>query len=165
MLYYGIFDILILFENSHQSILQREHQFYSCWYSPYTSLNYACVCLHICSVAQLCPTLCNPIECSLSGFYVHEISRQEHWRGYHFLHQGIFPTQLSNLSFLCLLHWQADSSPLCVLGNPININNMKTIDQVPQLILFVVLFNCIGSYLFVKCCFISWIKWIILISK
>ena len=51
MLYYGIFDILILFENSHQSILQREHQFYSSWYSPYTSLNYACVC--VCLFAQL----------------------------------------------------------------------------------------------------------------
>ena len=33
----------------------------------------------------------------------------------HFLLQGIFPTQGSNLSFL---HWQADYLPLCHLGNP-----------------------------------------------
>ena len=32
--------------------------------------------------------------------------------GCHFLLQGIFPTQGSNPSFLCLLHWQADSLPL-----------------------------------------------------
>ena len=31
--------------------------------------------------------------------------------GYHFLLQGIFQTHGSNLSFLCLLNWQADSSP------------------------------------------------------
>ena len=35
--------------------------------------------------------------------------------GYHFLLQGIFPTQGSNL---CLLHWQADSIPLSHLGSP-----------------------------------------------
>ena len=34
--------------------------------------------------------------------------------GSHFLFQGIFPTQGLNL---CLLHWQADSLPLCHLGN------------------------------------------------
>ena len=35
-------------------------------------------------------------------------SRQEYWRGCHFLLQGIFSTQESNL---CLLHWQAGSLP------------------------------------------------------
>ena len=32
--------------------------------------------------------------------------------GCHFLLQGIFPTQGSNLCLPCLLHWQADSLPL-----------------------------------------------------
>ena len=32
--------------------------------------------------------------------------------GCHFLPQGIFPTQGSNLCLLCLLHWQAGSLPL-----------------------------------------------------
>ena len=35
----------------------------------------------------------------------------------YFLFQGIFPTQGSNLSLLCLLHWQADSFPISRLGN------------------------------------------------
>ena len=39
-------------------------------------------------------------------------SRQEYWCRLHFLLQGIFPTQGSNLCLLCLLHWQADSLPL-----------------------------------------------------
>ena len=33
---------------------------------------------------------------------------QEYWSGLHFLHQGIIPTQGSDLH---LLHWQADSLP------------------------------------------------------
>ena len=32
--------------------------------------------------------------------------------GCHFLLQGLFPTQGSNLHHLCLLHWQAGSLPL-----------------------------------------------------
>ena len=39
-------------------------------------------------------------------------SRQEYWSGCHALLQGIFPTQGSNLSLSCLLHWHADSLPL-----------------------------------------------------
>ena len=44
---------------------------------------------------QLCSTLCNPMACQAPlsmGF-----SRQEYWSGLHFLLQGIFPTQGSNL--------------------------------------------------------------------
>ena len=37
--------------------------------------------------------------------------------GCHFLLQGIFLTQGSNLHLLCLLHWQADPLPLCLLGS------------------------------------------------
>ena len=44
-------------------------------------------------------------------------SRQEYWSGCLFLLQGIFPTQRSNPSLLCLLHWQVDSLPLA-LGSP-----------------------------------------------
>ena len=36
----------------------------------------------------------------------------------HFLLQGIFLTQGSNPSLLCLLNWQADSLPLHHLGGP-----------------------------------------------
>ena len=38
--------------------------------------------------------------------------------GCHFLLQGIFPTQESNLCLLCFLHWQADSLPLSHWGSP-----------------------------------------------
>ena len=41
-------------------------------------------------------------------------SMQEDLSGLHFLLQGIFPTQGSNL---CLLHWQVDSLPLRHLGS------------------------------------------------
>ena len=41
--------------------------------------------------------------------------------GYHFLLQGIFLTQGSNLHLLRLLHWQADSLPLRNLGSPVAI--------------------------------------------
>ena len=39
-------------------------------------------------------------------------SRQKYWSGCHFLLQGIFPTQGSNLGLLCLLHWPAGTLPL-----------------------------------------------------
>ena len=38
--------------------------------------------------------------------------------GYHFLFQGIFPTQGSKLHLLTLLHWQLDSLPLEPQGMP-----------------------------------------------
>ena len=40
--------------------------------------------------------------------------------GCHVLLQGIFPTQVSNLCLLCLLHWQAGSLPLAPPGKPQN---------------------------------------------
>ena len=42
----------------------------------------------------------------------------------HFLVQGIFPTQGSNLHLLCLLHWQEDSLPVRRLEIPF-IDKMK----------------------------------------
>ena len=39
-------------------------------------------------VAQLCPTVCNPMDCSLPGSSVHGIF---HGVGYHFLLQGGLP--------------------------------------------------------------------------
>ena len=46
-----------------------------------------------------------------------EFSRQEYWIGLPFLLWGIFLTQGSNLCFLSLLHWQAESLPLSHLDN------------------------------------------------
>ena len=44
--------------------------------------------------------------------------------GCHFLLQGIFPTQGSNLHLLCLLLWQVDSLPLAPFGKPMMGNRM-----------------------------------------
>ena len=49
--------------------------------------------------------------------------------GCHDLFQVIFPTQESNLSLLCLLHWQVDSLPLRHLGSQ-NLNGKSEIMKV-----------------------------------
>ena len=68
---------------------------------------------------QPCPTLCDPMDCSPVGSSVHGIFPGENTgMGSHFLLQGIFLTQDLNLHLLCLLHWQADSLPLCHLKSP-----------------------------------------------
>ena len=56
--------------------------------------------------AQSCPTLRGPIDCSPLGCSVHGIF-QTRILGLdcHALLQGIFTTQGSNTSLLCLLHW------------------------------------------------------------
>ena len=47
-----------------------------------------------CSVAQSCPTLCNPTDCSLPGTSVHEdFAGKNTGVGCHALLQGIFPAQ------------------------------------------------------------------------
>ena len=44
--------------------------------------------------------------------------RREYWSGVSCPPPGIFPNQGSNSHLLGLLHWQADSLPLCHLGSP-----------------------------------------------
>ena len=54
---------------------------------------------------QLCPTLCDPMDCSPLGFSVIKILQAKNTGvGFHFLLQGIFLTQGLNYSFLRLLH-------------------------------------------------------------
>ena len=62
-------------------------------------------CMHAKSL-QSCPTLCDPMNNSLPGFFCPWDSLGKNSAvGCCFLLQGIFPTQGSNLSLLCLLHW------------------------------------------------------------
>ena len=42
-------------------------------------------------VAQSCPTLCDPVDCSLPGFSVHGFPRQEYWSGLPFPSPGDLP--------------------------------------------------------------------------
>ena len=66
---------------------------------------------------QSCPTLCDPMDCSLPGFSVNGDSPGKNTRvGCHAFLQEIFPTQGSNKRLLCLLKWQAASLPLLPLG-------------------------------------------------
>ena len=70
---------------------------------------YVCVCVCVC--AQSWPTLCDPMKparlpCPWA------FSGKNTGVGCHFLLQGIFLAQGSNLSLLHLLHWQADFSLL-----------------------------------------------------
>ena len=77
-----------------------------------------------CSVYQLCLTLCNPSQPSLSV----DFPGKNTGMGCNFLLQGIFQAQGLNPYFLHLLHWQADSliteqpwkpnSSLCQSVNP-----------------------------------------------
>ena len=76
------------------------------------------VMLCVCLVAQLCPTLCNPMDCSPPGSSVHGIlqARILEWVAMPF---SIFPTQGSNLCLLHLLPWQVGSLLLPPPGKPI----------------------------------------------
>ena len=79
-----------------------------------------CVCVCVCVLeAQLCPTLCNRMDCSLPGSSVKEFSDKNTGMCCHSLHQGISPTQGLNLGFLhcrqilyCTSH---QGSPKCPL--------------------------------------------------
>ena len=73
----------------------------------YNLLKYFLICFFfssssvLCLVTQLCPTLCDPMDCSLLGFSVHGVSPGKNTGvDCHTLLQGIFPTQESNPGLL-----------------------------------------------------------------
>ena len=67
---------------------------------------------------QLCPPLCNHMDCSPQGFSVHGIlqTRILEWAAISFSRGSSRPRHWNWVS--CLLHWKADSLPLCHLGSP-----------------------------------------------
>ena len=74
-----------------------------------------CACL----IAQLCPTLCNPMDCSLSGSSVHRDSPGKNTRvRCHSLLQGIVPTQEANWG---LLNCRQILYQLSYQGSPVNV--------------------------------------------
>ena len=74
--------------------------------------------LWMCSAAQLCPALCNPMNCKPTRFLCPWDSASKNTEvRCHFLFQGFSrPRDWTCVS--CLLPWQADSLPLSHLGNP-----------------------------------------------
>ena len=87
----------------------EEKQVWPSWPLKVTDLQFS-------SVAQSCPTLCDPMDCSPPGSFVHGDSQGKTTRGVcHSLLQGIFPTQGSNLGLLycrwILYHLSHQGSP------------------------------------------------------
>ena len=90
-----------------------------------------------CSVAQLCLTLCDPMDYSPPGSSFHGIlqARILEWGAISYS-RGSSRTQGSNPSLLHLLHWQVSSSPLCHQGSPtVCIPYCTLYDTVQQLYL------------------------------
>ena len=87
-----------------------------------------------CLVAQLFPTLCDPMNWSPPGCSVCGDSPGKNTGvGCHFFLQGIFPIQRLKSD---LLHWQAGSLPLSPLGSPIGKNKNKKIEYYKNTTIF-----------------------------
>ena len=85
----------------------------------------ASYCAVLCLAAQLCLTLCNPMDCSLPGSSVHGNSPGKNTEvGCHALLQGIFLTQGSNpglphyTPILCCLSHQGSPRILELIAYP-----------------------------------------------
>ena len=84
----------------------------------------------MCVCAQLCPTLWDPMDCSLPGSSVHEILQTRILESVAIpSSRGIFLTQGSNLYLLHLQHWQESSLPPAPPGKPghwVNSSDART---------------------------------------
>ena len=73
---------------------------------------YVCVwylCMQACSVSQLCPLICKPMDCSHQAPLSMEFFRQEYWSGLPFSTQGELPNPgtepVSCIGRQILYHW------------------------------------------------------------
>ena len=86
-----------------------------------------CVCVCVCSVAQLCLTLCNPMECSPPGSSVHKIfqARKLEW-------VAILPSRRSSQPRDQTRDSCVDRCffPLCHLGIPVLVSAVKQSESV-----------------------------------
>ena len=71
-----------------------------------------------CVWAQLCPTLCESMDCGPPGSSVHGIFRQEYWSGCHFLLQENLPDPGNEPASSASPALQADSLPTEQPGKP-----------------------------------------------
>ena len=83
----------------------------------------SCVCL----VTQLCPTLCDPMDCMQPTRFLRPwgFPGKNTGVGCHFLLQGIFLTQGSNQHLLCLLYHKQILYPLSHHGSPCYFKSLK----------------------------------------
>ena len=75
------------------------------------------MCLHAKSL-QLCPTLCNPMDCSPPGFSVHGILQARILEWVAMLSSMAFSQPRDRARVLGLQHWQASTLPLGPPGKP-----------------------------------------------
>ena len=78
---------------------------------------YWVTCMHA-KLVQLCPTLCDPMDCSPPGSPVHGILQARMLEWVAMPPPGVFSIQGLNPRLLHLLHWQACSLPLVPPGKP-----------------------------------------------
>ena len=77
-----------------------------------------CVCVCVCLVAQLCLTLCDPIDCGHQSPLFMALSRQEHWSGLPLPPPGDLPHPRIETAISCtrrqiLYHLSHQGSPHC----------------------------------------------------
>ena len=69
-------------------------------------------------VAQSCPTLCDPTDCSLLGSSLHGILQARILKWVTMPSSRVSSQPKLNQRLLCLLHWQVDSLPFTSLEKP-----------------------------------------------
>ena len=74
--------------------------------------------LYTCLVAQSCPSLCDPVDCSPPGSSIHGILQAGmlEWVVVPFSRRSSRPRDRTHVS--CFLHWQVGSLPLAPPGKP-----------------------------------------------
>jgi len=80
-----------------------------------------CAVCVMCLVNQLCPALCNPLNCSRPGTSVHGFFRHEYWSGLLFPPPGDRPDTRIESAPPVSPALQADSLPSESTGKPIKI--------------------------------------------
>ena len=103
--------------------IQKEFRFFFVFhdhdhFTGYRSCVCVCVCVCVKSL-QLCPSLCDPMDCSPPGYSILGFSSKNTGVDCHALLQDIFLIQGSNLHLLCLLLWQVYSLPIALPGKAI----------------------------------------------
>ena len=95
------------------SKIKKTHELYKSDKLSISQFSQFCCC---CSVAKSCLTLCDPMDQLARFLCPWDFPGKNSGVGCHFLLQGFFLTQGSNLR---LLHWQADSLLLSHEGSPL----------------------------------------------
>ena len=92
------------------------------------------MCAVLCLIAQLCPTVCDSMDCSLPDSSIHGNSPGKNTGvGCHALLQGIFPTQELNPG---LLHYRWILYHLCHQGSSFSyIGYHRILSRVPCAVL------------------------------